>query len=63
VVFTAVISKAGTIENLQLVSGHPILVKAAEEAIRQWRYKPTILNGEPVEVITNIEVNFTLSGR
>jgi protein TonB len=61
VVFTAVISKAGTIENLQLVSGHPLLVAAAREAILQWRYKPTLLSGEPVEVMTNITVNFTLN--
>ena len=59
--FTAVISKAGTIENLQLVRGHPLLVAAAREAILQWRYKPTLLSGEPVEVITNIVVNFTLN--
>ncbi len=61
--FTAVISKEGTIENLQLVRGHPILVAAARDAILQWRYKPTILNGEPVEVITNITVNFILNGQ
>lgn len=59
--FTAIISKTGTIENLQLVHGHPLLVAAAKEAILQWRYKPTLLNGEPVEVITNIQVNFTLN--
>jgi protein TonB len=59
--FTAVISKTGTIENLQLVHGHPLLVAAAREAILQWRYKPTLLGGEPVEVITNIVVNFTLN--
>jgi protein TonB len=59
--FTAVISKQGTIENLQLMRGHPLLVTAAREAILQWRYRPTMLNGEPVEVITNILVNFTLS--
>ena len=63
VMFTAVISKSGTIEDLQLVRGHPLLVIAAREAILQWRYKPTMLNGEPVEVITNIQVNFTLSGQ
>jgi protein TonB len=61
--FTAVISKRGTIDNLQLVSGHPLLVAAAREAILQWRYKPTLLNGEPVEVITNIVVNFTLNAQ
>ncbi len=59
--FTAVISKTGTIENLQLIRGHPLLVTAARDAILQWRYKPTLLNGEPVEVITNIVVNFTLN--
>jgi protein TonB len=59
--FTATISKEGNIENLQLVSGHPLLVNAAKEAVLQWKYKPTLLNGEPVEVITEIIVNFTLS--
>jgi protein TonB len=59
--FTATISKTGVIEHLQLVRGHPMLVKAAEEAILQWKYKPTLLNGEPVEVITDIIVNFTLT--
>ena len=58
--FTATISKEGTIENLQLVRGHPLLVNAAREAILQWRYRPTLLNGEPVEVITDIIVKFTL---
>jgi len=59
--FTAIIGKTGSIEHLQLVRGHPLLVKAAEEAILQWKYKPTLLNGEPVEVITDIVVNFTLT--
>ncbi len=59
--FTATINKQGTIENLQLVRGHPLLVNAAREAILQWRYRPTLLNGEPVEVITDIVVKFTLS--
>jgi protein TonB len=59
--FTAIIGKDGTIQNLQLVSGHPLLVAAAQEAVKQWIYKPTLLNGEPVEVITQIDVNFTLS--
>jgi protein TonB len=59
--FTAVISRDGTIQNLQLVSGHPLLVPAAQEAVKQWVYRPTLLNGEPVEVITQIDVNFTLS--
>ena len=59
--FTAIIGKDGTIQNLQLVSGHPLLVSAAQEAVKQWQYKPTLLNGEPVEVVTVIDVNFTLS--
>ena len=59
--FTAVISKAGTIENLQLLRGHPLLVDAARNAVLQWRYRPTLLNGEPVEIITDITVNFTLN--
>lgn len=59
--FTAIIGKDGTIQNLQLVSGHPLLVQAAQDAVRQWVYKPTLLNGEPVEVVTQIDVNFTLS--
>lgn len=57
----AVIAKDGTIQKLQLLSGPPLLVKAAMDAVQQWRYKPTMLNGEPVEVITEIEVNFILS--
>src|SRR5208337_4521243 len=58
----AVISKAGTIENLVVVSGHPALVKSAIEAVRQWRYRPYLLNNEPIEVETEITVNFVLSG-
>jgi protein TonB len=59
--FEAIIGKDGTIQNLRLVSGHPLLVPAAQEAVKQWLYKPTLLNGEPVEVATVIDVNFTLS--
>jgi protein TonB len=59
--FNAVIGRDGTIQNLTMVSGHPLLVPAATEAVRQWRYQPTLLNGEPVEVVTQIDVNFTLS--
>jgi periplasmic protein TonB len=62
VLLQAEISKDGTIENLHLISGHPMLAPAAIEAVKQWRYKPYILNGEPVEVETQITVNFTLSG-
>jgi protein TonB len=62
VVLQAVISKDGSIQNLRLVSGHPMLAPAAIDAVKQWRYKPYILNGEPVEVETQITVNFTLAG-
>jgi protein TonB len=62
VVLRAVISKDGSIENLSLVSGHPMLAPAAIEAVKQWKYKPYLLNGEPVEVDTEIQVNFTLAG-
>jgi protein TonB len=58
----AIISKNGTIENLLVVSGHPMLSAAAIEAVRQWRYRPYLLNGEPIEVETEITVNFLLSG-
>ncbi|HKI26158.1 MAG TPA: TonB family protein [Candidatus Sulfotelmatobacter sp.] len=62
VVLQAQISKSGDIENLQLISGHPMLAPAAIEAVKQWKYKPYLLNGEPVEVDTQVQVNFTLSG-
>jgi periplasmic protein TonB len=62
VVLRAMISREGGIENLQVLSGHPMLVKAAVDAVRQWRYRPYVLNGEPVEVETQVTVNFVLSG-
>jgi protein TonB len=62
VVLQAVIGKDGTIQNLKVVSGHPMLAPAALEAVKQWKYKPYFLNGEPVEVDTTINVNFTLAG-
>jgi protein TonB len=58
----AIISKRGTIENLVVLRGHPMLSAAAIEAVRQWRYRPYLLNNEPVEVETEVTVNFTLSG-
>jgi protein TonB len=58
VVLQATISKQGTIENLRGVSGHPILIQAAMEAVRQWRYRPYELNNEPVEVETTVTVRF-----
>jgi protein TonB len=62
VILVAIISKAGTIENLRALSGHPMLVPAAVDAVSQWRYRPYILNNEPIEVETQITVNFLLSG-
>lgn len=62
VVLEAVISRQGTIENLRVLSGHPMLVRAAVEAVIQWRYRSYVLNNEPVEVETQITVNFSLSG-
>jgi periplasmic protein TonB len=62
VVLRAVISREGKIENLQVISGHPLLVKSALDAVLQWRYRPYFLNNEPVEVETQVTVNFTLSG-
>jgi len=63
VVLAALIGKDGTIQNLHVVStASPLLNQAALDAVKQWKYKPYILNGEPVEVDTNVTVNFTLSG-
>ena len=61
VTFGVTIAKDGTIANLNLISGPPLLVQAAQQAVQQWQYKPTLLNGQPVEVVTTIDVNFTLS--
>jgi protein TonB len=61
VVLAAVISKAGTIQHLQVLSGQPMLVNAALEAVSQWRYRPYVLNGEVIEVETQITVNFKLN--
>ena len=58
----AIISRTGTIENLTVLSGHAMLVTAAKEAVKQWRYRPYLLNHEPIEVETEITVNFLLSG-
>ena len=57
----AVIGKDGHVVNLSVISGHPLLIQAALDAVKDWVYKPTLLNGEPVEVFTQIDVNFTLS--
>lgn len=59
----ALIATDGTIKDLKVVSGHPLLVKAALEAVEHWRYRPTLLNGQPVEVETEIDVNFALESQ
>lgn len=58
----AIVSRTGTVENLSVISGHAMLAAAAVEAVKQWRYRPYMLNGEPIEVETEITVNFTLAG-
>ncbi len=61
VVLLAVIGKDGSVEDLRVESGLPILAQAAIDAVKQWRYRPYLLNGEPVEVDSRITINFTLS--
>jgi periplasmic protein TonB len=61
VVLMAVIGKDGSVEDVQVVSGLPLLAQAAIEAVKQWRYKPYLLNGEPTEIDSRITINFTLS--
>jgi protein TonB len=56
----AIIGRDGAIKNLQVLSGPPLLIPVAMAAVKQWRYQPTLLNGDPVEVITEVDVNFTL---
>jgi protein TonB len=63
VVLQAVIAKDGTVQDLRVVSGHPLLVQAALDAVSLWHYKPYLLNDQPVEVDTQINVNFTMAGR
>jgi protein TonB len=62
VVLFAIIGKNGEIKNLQVVSGHPLLVTAAITAVQHWRYQPYLLNREPVEVETQVTVKFALGG-
>jgi protein TonB len=61
VTLEAIITRQGAIQSLRVLSGHILLNEAALEAVKQWRYRPTLLNGEPVEVITNIVVTFRLN--
>jgi protein TonB len=63
VALAATISKSGAIQNLRVVSGHPMLRQAALDAVEKWRYRPYILNGQPVEVETTINVVFSLGNR
>lgn len=58
--FTATVNGEGQVVNLRLVRGHPLLVNAAKDVVLQWRYKPVLLNGKPVDVETTISVNFKL---
>ena len=60
VILEAIISQQGSVKNLRVIRGHPLLITRALEAVRQWRYKPTVLNGVPVEVITRITVRFNM---
>ena len=62
VVLHAIIDRDGRVSELRVISGHPLLVKAAIDAVNQWRYQPTLLNGQPVEVETTITVSFVLGG-
>jgi protein TonB len=57
----AIIAKDGKVVDVQVISGHPLLVQAAMDAVRQWLYRPTLLNGEPVEVSTTIDIGFSLA--
>jgi protein TonB len=57
----AIIGVDGNVRNLAVLSGPPLLIKSALEAVSRWRYQPTLLAGAPVEVTTLIDVNFTLS--
>jgi protein TonB len=58
VVLVALIDKGGNVQSLQVVSGHPLLVRAAIDAVKQWRYQPLLVNGQPIEVETTVTVNF-----
>ena len=61
VVMAVVIGKDGNVQEVSLVSGHPMLAPAAIDAVKQWKYRPYLLNGQAVEVDTQITVNFTLT--
>lgn len=63
VTLEAIISKEGRVKDLRVLSGHPLLIQAAVEAVKRWRYQPTLLSGQPVEVIATVTVNFKLSDK
>jgi protein TonB len=56
-----IVDKEGNVANIQLISGHPLLAPAAIDALKQWKYRPYLLNGMPVEIETQVQVNFTLA--
>ncbi len=56
------IAKDGTIKEVEVLSGHPLLVPSVQDAVRRWRYRPTLLNGRAIEVSTTVDVNFSLGG-
>jgi protein TonB len=58
---SALLAADGSVQRLDVVEGPPLLIPAALEAVKTWKYEPTLLNGEPVEVRTDIDVNFTLT--
>jgi protein TonB len=60
VILEAVVTEQGTVDRLKVISGPPLLVQAAVEAVQNWKYEPTILNGQPVPVILTAKVNFSL---
>jgi protein TonB len=61
VILAAVIGRDGSVQHLQIMTGHPLLTAAAIDAVRQWRYRPYLLNGEAIEVDTQVTVNFILA--
>jgi protein TonB len=58
VLLETIIDKTGRVANLTVLSGHPLLNDAAVDAVRQWRYRPILLNGQPVDIVTTVSVNF-----
>jgi protein TonB len=60
VILEATVTAEGAVEEIRIVSGHPLLVQAAIDCVKQWRYEPTYLNGEPVPVVLDAKVHFEL---